>query len=128
MRFGAGKGWIVALLLFSSLLLHEAGHVAAARFAGVRVKALGFCGRGSYIRREPARDAAAEVFVTLAGPISSLFLAGVLYNNGTICNWLAGLNLLLGVSNLVLPNSDGSRAASSMLRWWRSRKRLLLSK
>ena len=89
-----------------SLSVHEAGHLIAARYFGVKVKKIGICWRGVYIVREagPLPD---NLVITLAGPITNLLLVG-------LWHWFplfAIVNLVTAVSNLLpLKGADGDRA------------------
>ncbi len=121
-----------AVLFFGSLLAHELAHAIIARRAGVEVKGLTLWlfGGVALLGGEPAtpRD---DLRIAAAGPATSLALAGVfavvaltLDSIGVahivvaVAGWLAGINLILGIFNLV-PGAplDGGRILRSIL--WR---------
>jgi Zn-dependent protease len=89
-----------------SLVIHEAGHICAARAMGLRVKRIGINWRGPFIVREtgsPVPDAV----VCAAGPFINLVLAALIWRH-----WpsFALVNLVLGLTNLVpVASTDGGR-------------------
>ncbi len=91
----------------AATLLHEVAHLAVAWALKVKVHQVGLNYRGPYIRRE-AGTAKQNLAITLAGPLSNLWLALLFYRlspNFALCN------LVIGVTNLLpIPASDGSRA------------------
>ena len=124
---GIGKyvaGLAFAVVLYLSVLLHEASHAVAARRCGFPVTSitLHFLGGMTAIEGE-ARRPRDEFWIAVVGPITSI-LVGV----GAVLLWfvtpdgllrmavegLAGANLLVGVLNLVpgLP-LDGGRVLKS---------------
>ncbi|MHB1937653.1 MAG: site-2 protease family protein [Acidobacteriaceae bacterium] len=104
-------GLLLGLLTLASLLLHECGHLLAARASGVKIREIGFCLRGSYIRREPARMPLDDAAIALSGPLVNALIAAALWTVPGVGHWLAIYNLVLVASNLVpLPGSDGRRA------------------
>lgn len=110
-------GLLLGLLTLASLLLHECGHLLAARASGVKTREIGFCLRGSYIRREPARMPLDDAAIALSGPLMNALIAAVLWTVPGVGHWLAIYNLILAVSNLVpLPGSDGRRVLAARLR------------
>jgi len=94
------------LITLFSMLLHEAGHVAAALFFGITVRRMGWSRKGMYIVRESGPPVA-NLMVTLAGPFANLLMA---------CAWpvsrpFAVINLIFGLTNLLpITGSDGARA------------------
>ena len=107
-------GLLLGLLTLASLLLHECGHLLAARASGVKVREFGLCLRGSYIRREPARMPFDDAAITLSGPLVNALIAAALWTVPGVGHWLAIYNLVLATSNLVpLPGSDGRRAINA---------------
>ncbi len=104
-------GLMLGLLTLASLLLHECGHLLAARASGIKIREIGFCLRGSYIRREPACMPLDDAVIALSGPLVNALIAAALWTVPGIGHWLAIYNLVLVASNLVpLPGSDGRRA------------------
>lgn len=120
---GAGKyvaGLAFAVLLYLSVLLHEASHAVAARHYGYRVTSitLHFLGGMTAVETE-ARRPRDELVIAVVGPLTSIAV-GI----GAVGLWfvtpdgllrmaveaLAGANILVGVLNLVpgLP-LDGGR-------------------
>jgi Zn-dependent protease len=121
-------GAISALLLFCSVLVHEFSHSLVAQALGMRVRniTLFIFGGVSNIGAE-APSARAEFLIAAVGPLTSFALAGVFWAIGrslgtapgldlltgstrtlrtmtavgAVLNYLAAVNLLLGVFNLV---------------------------
>jgi len=117
-------GLITAVLFFASVLAHELMHSVVARREGLDVSSISLFifGGVSRITEEP-RTPGAEARMAAAGPLTSLVLAALLYGIalwgralgwGPVftlpVSWLAMINLLLGIFNLVpgLP-LDGGR-------------------
>lgn len=125
-------GAVGALALVGALLAHELAHAIVARRAGVGVRriTLWLLGGVSELDGRPA-DPATEVRVALAGPATSLALGvvlGALAGAADLAgapplvvaslSWLATMNVVLGVFNL-LPGTplDGGRVLHGLL--WR---------
>lgn len=120
---GAGKyvaGFAFAVILYLSVLLHEASHAVVARRLGFPVTSitLHFLGGMTAIEGE-ARTPRQEFWIAVVGPLTSLavgavaFLALLSEPEGLIrlgLEALAGANLLVGLLNLIpgLP-LDGGR-------------------
>jgi Zn-dependent protease len=119
-RFGVARGSIATALFVISLLAHELGHMVVGLLIGARVHAFGFCLFGTYIRRNK-EDGLAEIMISAAGPLINLLIVMLLWNQTGVLNWLAQMNLVLLVLNL-LPafNSDGQRLLQEMKRLSRS--------
>jgi Zn-dependent protease/CBS domain-containing protein len=130
--WGAATYWIVgfiaAVLLFVSVLLHELGHSLVARAEGIPVKSitLFIFGGVSNIEREP-QSPGKEFWMAIVGPLVSIVLgiiAFLLYlplaRSGSpleaILSYLAIANILLGVFNLI-PGFplDGGRVLRSII-------------
>jgi len=136
-------GALSALLLFASVLIHEFSHSLVARALGMRVRdiTLFIFGGVSNIGGE-AVSARTEFLIAVVGPLTSLALASVfwlaaqsvggttvldlLFGSarglrsmtplGAVLNYLASINLLLGVFNLVPAFPlDGGRVFRSIL-------------
>jgi Zn-dependent protease len=118
-------GAIFAVGLFASVLLHELGHVVVAQKQGGKVRGitLWMLGGASEIEHIPDKKYA-ELKLAFVGPLVSFALAIGLYLISTapvhagivlITRWLASVNLILAIFNL-LPAfpMDGGR----MLRSW----------
>lgn len=122
-----GVGALTALLLFSSVLLHELGHAVVAQREGVPVRGITLFvfGGVAQIGREPP-TAGSELRIALAGPLTSLALAGGFSLLGLAVAfapvlaapavYLGRLNLLLALFNL-LPGFplDGGRVLRAVL-------------
>jgi Zn-dependent protease len=125
-------GALGALVFLASLLAHELAHAIVARRAGLEVKGLTLWlfGGVAELGGEPptARD---DFRIAAVGPGTSLALAGVFgvvaaaldavgiaHLAVSLTRWLAGINLMLGVFNLV-PGAplDGGRILRAHL--WR---------
>lgn len=125
-------GFAAAVVFFGSLLAHELAHALVARSAGIEVKGLTlwlFGGVASLGGESPTPRA--DFRIAVAGPATSLGLAagfaalasglqliGVAHILVVAARWLSGINLILGVFNLI-PGAplDGGRILRSIL--WR---------
>ncbi|ABL82140.1 MULTISPECIES: site-2 protease family protein [unclassified Nocardioides] len=121
-------GVAFAVILYLSVLLHEASHAIAARHFGFPVSSitLHFLGGMTAIEGE-ARKPRQEFFIAVVGPLTSIAVGAIalglrpLTPEGLLLmavEGLAGANLLVGVLNLVpgLP-LDGGRVLKSLV--WR---------
>lgn len=119
-------GFIFALGLFTSVVLHEFGHVLVAQKLGVKVHGvtLMMLGGVSEMERVP-EEKYAEFKIAVAGPLVSFALASLLYvtwqysastNVAFLGFWFFMVNAMLGVFNLfpAFP-LDGGRAFRSLL-------------
>lgn len=121
-------GFIAAVLLFVSVLLHELAHSVVARARGLPVKniTLYIFGGVSNIEKEPGSPGI-EFQVAVVGPITSLLIGALalalLYllgqsNSalGAILMYLGFANILLGIFNLI-PGFplDGGRVLRSII-------------
>jgi Zn-dependent protease/CBS domain-containing protein len=121
-------GVLTALLFFASVVAHELAHSVVSQHYGVPVTdiTLFIFGGASHISDEP-KTARGELTMALVGPATSILLSvvfGVLWllTRGTgsylsaISTWLAGINLSLGVFNLI-PGFplDGGRVFRAMV-------------
>ncbi len=131
-----GTYWVAgacgALILLGSLLAHELTHAVLARRAGVKVFDVTLWLFGGVTRLGGEAKTPTEAFrIAVSGPLMSLTLAavfaGAAYGLGMlgvahivlgVAWWLAGINLLLGLFNL-LPGAplDGGRVLKACL--WR---------
>lgn len=105
-------GVATSLLFFASVLFHELCHSVVALRYKLPVKSITLFVFGglSAIEREPS-SAGQEFKMAIAGPVSSLVLAGVFWAIwqyahageaiAAMCSWLAYINLVLGLFNLV---------------------------
>jgi len=127
-------GIATSLLLFGSVVAHELAHSLVAIRNGIPVRSitLFFLGGMAQITREATKPKT-ELLVALAGPACSLVIAGVMglvwylvWGHGDggdsapsyMVFWLAWINLLLGLFNLI-PGFplDGGRVLRAVL--WR---------
>lgn len=105
-------GIITSLLFFASVIFHELAHSIVARHYRIPVGSITLFVFGglSHIERDP--DSALQEFnIAIAGPLSSLFLAGcfalvwrfvhISEMITAASGWLAWINFILGVFNLV---------------------------
>jgi Zn-dependent protease/predicted transcriptional regulator len=129
---GTSESWILGvaggLAFFISIVLHELGHCVVARRYGIPVRniTLFIFGGVSQITQE-APKASAEFLMAFAGPAVSFVLGGlfvlaaafIVQGDGPASGlvwWLGGINLVLGVFNL-LPGfpMDGGRLLRSTI-------------
>lgn len=119
-------GLMLAVLLYLSVLAHEASHAYMARRFGLPVShiTLQFFGGMTHIEGEP-ESPRQEFWVSVVGPLSSLLVAGVAYlayqvaSDGLIGLAFSGLayaNVFVGIVNLVpgLP-LDGGRILKAVV-------------
>ena len=105
-------GFITSLLFFASVVFHELAHSIVARHYRIPVSSITLFVFGglSHIERDP--DSGLQEFnIAIVGPLSSLLLAGCfalvwkyvhVSEMVTVASgWLAWINLLLGIFNLV---------------------------
>ncbi len=113
-------GFILALLLFGSVLLHELGHSLVARSQGIGVNSITLFLFGGVASIDRESKTPGEAFqVAIAGPIVSMVLFGLFYvltqlfsESGLIhllASDLANINLVLALFNLIpgLPLDGG---------------------
>jgi len=123
-----------AVLFYVSLLAHELSHALVARRSGVKVAGitLWLFGGVSQLEGEPS-SARSEALIAGVGPLTSFALAAVaaagvvaVQSNNLatgLLGWLAFINILLGLFNLVPAFPlDGGRLLGAVL-WWRSGSR-----
>lgn len=131
-------GAVAALLLVGSILVHELSHAVVARANGVTVEriVLWLFGGVAQLRGEP-RTPGADLAVAAVGPATSLVLGGgfgvaavgwvALVGDGLTAatlGYLAAINVLLAVFNLVpAAPLDGGRVLRAAL-WWRTGDRV----
>lgn len=123
---------IASVGFFASILAHEFGHSIVAQRRGIPVEGitLWLLGGVARLRREPA-DARTELAVSAAGPLTSLAVAvlfGVVAFGldtaslellAAAAGWLAAINVLLAVFNLIpAAPLDGGRILSGVLWLW----------
>lgn len=129
-------GFVAAILLFVSVLLHEMAHSLVAQRRGLLVTGitLFIFGGVSNLSHEPEKPGQ-EFVMAIVGPLTSLALAGVFWGLGflpkdqgsftsSLVSYMALINLSLAVFNL-LPGFplDGGRVLRSVL--WKTSGSLL---
>lgn len=106
-------GVTIVLLLFGSVLVHELSHSIVSRKKGIPVKSitLFIFGGVAQIDKEAAQPKT-ELLISIAGPVSSLLLAGIFYGIAYLCNgwndylfaltgYLSFVNLILAAFNMI---------------------------
>ena len=115
-------GLVGVILVFGSVLLHEAAHALVARRLGVHVSGieLSFFGGAAKMTQMP-RSADHEIAIAAAGPALSLMLAGAGFGLGAVLHtplfsYIGWINLVLAGFNLIpaLP-MDGGRILRALL-------------
>ena len=114
-------GALTSVLFFASILFHELSHSLVARLYKIRVESITLFVFGGLARiANEAGSAMQEFNIAVAGPVSSLVLAGAFYALtlrfpydtmvGAVALWLAEINATLAIFNL-LPGFplDGGR-------------------
>jgi Zn-dependent protease len=130
--------FVAGVVFFASLLAHEVGHALVARRNGLKVEGITLWMLGGIARIQgEAPSPAAEVRIAGVGPAVSAalavgfgVLAAVLSSAGVgglpigVLAWLAFINALIAVFN-VIPAAplDGGRLLRAFL-WWRSGDRV----
>ena len=120
---------------FASVLAHELAHALVARSLGVATMEISLLVFGGVARivSEPT-DAGGEALMAMAGPLTSVGLAGVLWlASQLVTGWPGDLIELLGLANLVLAAFnllpgfplDGGRVARAVV--WRITGRRLFA-
>jgi Zn-dependent protease/CBS domain-containing protein len=139
-EWSAERRWIVsgiiALIFFSSILLHELSHSLVAKAKGIPVRGITLFvfGGVSNLGRE-AESAAEEFQIAIVGPLTSLAIGAVFAmlwaglrnpapNASAIAGYLAFINGMLAAFNM-LPGYplDGGRVFRSLV-WARNRNQL----
>jgi Zn-dependent protease len=120
---------------FGSVLAHELSHALAARVLGIGTMEISLLLFGGVARivSEPV-DAAGEALMAMAGPLTSVTFAGLLWlASQLVAGWPGDLLALLGLANLMLAAFnllpgfplDGGRVARAVV--WRLTGRRLLA-
>ncbi|MFG1704270.1 M50 family metallopeptidase [Nonomuraea sp. M3C6] len=121
---------VAAVLFLASLLAHELGHALLARREGIEVSGitLWLLGGVAELKGEP-RTPGADLRIAAIGPLTSLFLGAVFAVLAMaapaglaagMLSYLAGVNVLLGIFNLVpAAPLDGGRILRAALWAWR---------
>ena len=121
-------GIVTCLLFFLSIILHEVAHCLVAKAAALPVQSitLFILGGVSQIGKEAQRPAI-EFFVSIAGPVASVAISasfavvhmasrGNLETVAAVAEWLAEINLVLALFNLIPAFPlDGGRILRAVL-------------
>lgn len=121
-------GFVAAIGLFVSVILHELGHSVTARLYGVKVRRITLWLLGGMAEfEEMPRQRGAEAVVAIAGPIVSVAVGAVCWLVRValgdmavpaqfVFNYLFWMNIILAIFNLIpaLP-LDGGRVLRSLL-------------
>ena len=128
---------IAALGMFASIVYHELAHALVARYYDIKIAGitLFIFGGVAELEDEPP-TAKSEFLVAVAGPISSVLLAAVLYGLAValpdgvpnevfaLLGYLALINMVLAIFNLVPAFPlDGGRMLRAGLWWWQGNLR-----
>ena len=116
-------GWLQqSLILFASVLLHELGHVFAAKKMGIQVYEVELLPYGGVARMEELSKfgGAAEGIVSVAGPAVSLAIAGAFYlfrDFSGVMEAVYSYNLIICFFNLIpiIPLDGGKLARNIMI-------------
>lgn len=120
--------FVELLVLFGVVVVHELGHVAAARWFGWRVREVRLLPFGGVAVADPAdgADSVQETAVALAGPLQNLLMIGFAFffrlagwwaDEWT--DWFVRVNMTVGLFNLLpVEPLDGGRILSA----WISRR------
>lgn len=123
-----------AIGIFASIIVHELAHSLVARRFGMEMRGITLFvfGGAAHMSDEPPTPKA-EFWMAIAGPITSVGLAiafwllAVLFIAGglpdtivAVLGYLAGINLILAIFNMV-PGFplDGGRVLRALLWWWK---------
>lgn len=122
-------GFVLTVLFFSTLVLHELAHSWVAMRHGIKIRSITlFVLGGASAMEDIPRDPAVELRMAAAGPLTSLIIGIFLvviffyvFPGRTIINavfgWLGVANIFLGSFNLFLPAfpMDGGRVLRGFL-------------
>lgn len=139
LSLGTGDGSISQMLIFAvcavcGVLFHEFGHALVARHFNLRPEIV-LCGWGGITTNARPASAKQDFFITLAGPMAGLVIAGVLYLLMKLLNLLGlahfimafpllyslifytvAINLIWGIFNLIpVKPMDGSKVLAHIL-------------
>ena len=110
--------WAELAALFAIVIVHELGHVLAARSYGWRIRSIKLLPFGGVAETEEAGTVPArqEAVVAAAGPLQNAWMAGAAYALGACGGWdaewasyIVQANLMIGLFNLlpILPLDGG---------------------
>lgn len=119
------RNWGIGVGVAVMILIHEAGHIVAAKRKGLPVSPpvfIPFLGAFILMKRHP-RDAQTEAYIALGGPLLGTVGALLAYVLGAALNSVtllatAYIGFLLNLFNLLpIHPLDGGRIASAVTRW-----------
>lgn len=115
--FFAG-GWAAVTAMFSAVLAHELGHLAAAAMAGAEVCRVRFGAAGPVIELAEGLTPRQEMGIAAAGPLAGVLFASFCFLLDTPYFCYTGLISLLATAFNLLPvcPMDGGRLAFHLLR------------
>lgn len=108
-----GAAFVAVVLFFISIILHELGHSLVAITRGIPVQSITLFIFGGVAQSEEEAETARDEFaIAIAGPLVSFALAALFYTlslltqawselAATALAWLATINLVVGIFNLV---------------------------
>ncbi|MHB9028554.1 MAG: site-2 protease family protein [Candidatus Latescibacterota bacterium] len=126
-------GVIASILFFFSIILHELMHSIVAMKSGIRIGSitLFIFGGASHLSHE-AKTPQNELWIALSGPLTSIVLGLALWGAtsvirgdvspliASVFNYLAWINIFLGIFNLVPAFPlDGGRVLRAIV-WWKT--------
>lgn len=124
--YSVALGWPFAVGFVLTILIHELGHVLAAKAYGVPVSAPMFIpGMGAFIaQKSPAPTVFAEAVIAIAGPIAGA-LAGLFcwivfaLNGSELFLGIAHVTFLMNLFNLTpIYPLDGGRVLGAISKWF----------
>ena len=108
--FPLGKSAALSLMFVISVLLHEAGHAAAAFYYRTPVMEVGLCLWGGYIAYRKPTDGLHQAVILSCGVLTNLILCLAFWFLPQIGPLVSVWNLLLFCSNLLpVPWFDGGK-------------------
>jgi Zn-dependent protease len=126
-------GIIASILFFFSIIIHELMHSVIAMKSGIKIVSitLFIFGGASHLSRE-AKTPWNELWIALSGPLTSIVLGMAIWGAVTVIrgdvsplivsvfNYLAWINIFLGIFNLVPAFPlDGGRVLRAIV-WWKT--------
>lgn len=118
---------VAAVAFLLSVVVHELAHAVTARLLRLGVREVSVFYLGGVTRLEaPPDDPEEELAIAVAGPLTNLFLAGILLAasasvegvTGVVLAFLGDLNAVIGVFNLLPAHPlDGGAILRALLTW-----------
>jgi Zn-dependent protease len=108
--FPLGKSAALTILFVLSMLLHEVGHVLAARYYRTYVQEFGLCLWGGYIAYRKPQDSLQQVVILSCGVLTNLVLSIPFWFIPEIGPLVSVWNLVLFFMNILpVPAFDGGK-------------------